>query len=50
MSAGPDAFDELGCGFVLDVEEGYLGALFGEVLDQGFADAGGSAGDDDATA
>jgi hypothetical protein len=47
MAIGRDARGE-GCrGFVLDVEEGYLCALFGKAGDEGFADAGGSAGDED---
>ena len=41
------ASDERVGGFVLDVEEDDAGALAGEVGDEGFADAGGSAGDED---
>jgi len=37
------------CGFVIDVEESDAGALASEVCDDGFADAGGAAGDEDDT-
>jgi hypothetical protein len=34
-------------GLILNIEEGYAGALTGELGDEGFADAGGAAGDED---
>ena len=42
--------DEMMCRFVLDVEEGDAGALMGEMADEGFANAGSSAGDEDGAA